>query len=747
MDTNLILEKLRSIGLTDNKAEETIKNQNLTVELCAIIDLAKTYRQFPIPKPMGNILYKIATTMKPQIKHMKNFVIKYVSHAQIDSENKLKCALDYLLNNPMEPIDVPAFERAIGIGISFSDDEISKNIDIALEKSREELLTKRYNYNTGPLFGSIMNSLKFADAKKVKAEFERKLLEILGEKTESDLQKPVKAQRIKTKKDATNNGNQVASVGPVTIGELMQKLDFHKPGENYKADNYVITPNTMNLLKEHLEKTYGQVRTRFPPEPNGILHIGHAKAININFGYAKAHYGICFLRFDDTNPEKEDDKFFCSIHEMVEWLGYEPSYITHSSDYFDQLYEYAHQLIARGKAYVCHQKSEEIKDMAKGKFAEGEATLRMKVTLEEGKQDPVAYRIKYVPHPRTGNKWCIYPTYDFTHCLCDSLENITHSLCTKEFQSRRSSYYWLCNALDIYCPVQWEYGRLNLNYTVVSKRKIGKLIETGHIQDWDDPRLFTLPALRRRGFPPEAINNFCAQMGVTGAQTTVDPEMLEAVVRDTLNVSAPRFMAVLEPLKVIITNMPQLEMKVTVPLLPFDSTKGSYSTVLYPTLYIEASDYRNQADSGFYRLTSSQSVGLRHAGLVIHFTKEIRTEDGHLEAIQVTCSKVDDCKKPKAFIHWVSNPHMCEVRLYNRLFLHKNPEDTEEVPDGYLSDINPESITLLPNAMVVKAVASLMPFKTLQFERIGYFCVDPDSTPSRMVFNRTCNLKEDSRKE
>ena len=282
---------------------------------------------------------------------------------------------------------------------------------------------------------------------------------------------------------------------------------------------------------------------RFPPEPNGILHIGHAKAININFGYAKAYGGICILRYDDTNPEKEEERFVTGIKDMVQWLGYVPDKITYSSDYFEKLHDFALKLIQSGLAYVCHQRPEEVKgydappspwrdrpveeslklfaDMRKGKVDEGAATLRMKTTLEEGKQDPVAYRIKFVPHHRTGNKWCIYPTYDFTHCLCDSLEHITHSLCTKEFQSRRSSYYWLCNSLEIYCPVQWEYGRLNVNYTVISKRKIAKLIEQKIVADWDDPRLFTLTALRRRGFPPQAINNFVASMGLTGAQTSV----------------------------------------------------------------------------------------------------------------------------------------------------------------------------------------------------------------------------------
>ncbi|VEL26790.1 unnamed protein product, partial [Protopolystoma xenopodis] len=327
----------------------------------------------------------------------------------------------------------------------------------------------------------------------------------------------------------------------VVLGEAAK---FHKPGENFTAPGYVTTANTKRLLKQHLKITGGKVVTRFPPEPNG------------------KHDGVTYLRYDDTNPEKEEERFFTAIKEMVEWLGFKPYKITYASDYFVELYELALKLVRLGLAYVCHQKPEELKgfnvlpspwrdrpmeeslrlfeDMRKGKIQEGIATLRMKFIMDDGKQDPVAYRIKMTPHHRTGNKWCIYPTYDFTHCLCDSIENITHSLCTKEFQNRRSAYYWLCNVLGVYCPVQWEYGRLNFNYTVVSKRKILRLIQEGIVSDWDDPRLFTLTALRRRGFPPEAINAFCEKIGVTTAQTTLDPSTLESFVRVKLNEQAPR---------------------------------------------------------------------------------------------------------------------------------------------------------------------------------------------------------------
>ncbi|XP_054718771.1 probable glutamine--tRNA ligase [Uloborus diversus] len=563
MDGDLkVLSKLNIIGLSEQKAKETVKNEKLCSDLIQTIELAEKHSSNEISKATGNLLYHIATKLKPQIRSKMSLLVQYVAEGKIDSEIKLNAAMSYLINNASKDVNVKEFEKQSGVGVSVSPEEIEKAVEKVISAHKQELVEKRYSYNTGLLMAEARKALPFADGKFIKSEVEMQVLDILGPKTEADNTKPSKAKAKDKKETITEVTVKPVEVKEHSITQVMKKLNFHKPGENYKADGYVITPNTMKLLQKHLSETKGQVRTRFPPEPNGILHIGHAKAININFGYAKAHDGICFLRFDDTNPEKEEEKFFNEINEMVRWLGYVPSFVTHSSDYFDQLYDFACELIKRDLAYVCHQKQEDIKgfnpppspwrnrpveeslqlfqDMKHGKINEGEATLRMKLTLEEGKQDPVAYRIKFFAHHRTGNKWCIYPTYDFTHCLCDAIENITHSLCTKEFQSRRSSYYWLCNALDIYCPVQWEYGRLNMHYTVISKRKIAKLISEGIVRDWDDPRLFTLTALRRRGFPPEAINNFCVELGVTGAQSVVDPQMLEAHVRDVLNVTAPR---------------------------------------------------------------------------------------------------------------------------------------------------------------------------------------------------------------
>ncbi|XP_030639799.1 glutamine--tRNA ligase isoform X2 [Chanos chanos] len=749
-----------SVGLSEQKAKETLKNEALSSALKDAISQAQTiFGSAPIDKAMGTLLYSMASRLRDTRR--LPFLISFCA-----------AALDFIKGHPEDPLDQKAFETACGVGVVITPEQIEDAVELVIRKHKDELLKERYRFNMGLLMVEARTALKWADGKTIKNEVDMQVLHLLGPKTEADLEKKPKVAKAKIP-EKEKQEEQVAVNGEVKMESksLMEQLrgealKFHKPGENYKTEGYVMTPNTMNLLKQHLEITGGQVRTRFPPEPNGILHIGHAKAINFNFGYAKANDGICFLRYDDTNPEKEEEKYFTAIREMVEWLGYKPYAITHASDNFQRLYELAVELIRRGHAYVCHQRGEELKGhnvavspwrerpveeslvlferMRKGLFAEGEATLRMKLVMEDGKMDPVAYRIKYTPHHRTGDTWCIYPTYDYTHCLCDSIEHITHSLCTKEFQARRSSYFWLCNALDVYCPVQWEYGRLNLTYTVVSKRKIIKLVETGAVRDWDDPRLFTLTALRRRGFPPQAINNFCARVGVTVAQTTMEPHLLEACVREVLNDTAPRAMAVLEPLKVTITNLPPTAQRdVRVPDFPANEAKGNHVVPFSKTIFIEQTDFKEVTEKGYKRLTPDQPVGLRHAGYVISVQRVIKDGSGKVVELEVTCASSDSVEKPKAFIHWVSQPLQCEVRLYERLFLHKNPEDPAEVPAGFLSDINPNSLQVIDCALVDLSVAKAKVFDKFQFERLGYFSLDPDSTAEKLIFNRTVTLKED----
>ncbi|XP_056896848.1 glutamine--tRNA ligase [Takifugu flavidus] len=759
-----------SIGLSEQKAKETLKNEALSSSLKeAIAQAQRVSGSAGVAKATGTLLY----TMVSRLKDSKRlaFLSDSIAQRKICTEQQLSAALDFVRDHPQDPINQKQFDEACGVGVVVTPEQIENAVEAVIQKHKEQLLKERYRFNMGLLMGEARTVLKWADGKAIKNEVDMQVLHLLGPKTEADLEKKskkAKGDENAAKKEATaTNGLEVEAEGKSLMDQLRgEALKFHKPGENFKTEGYVVTPKTMEMLKKHLDETGGQIRTRFPPEPNGILHIGHAKAINFNFGYAKANNGICFLRYDDTNPEKEEEKYFTAIKEMVEWLGYTPYAVTHASDHFQKLYDLAMDLIRRGHAYVCHQKVDELKGhniaqspwrdrpieeslvlferMKNGLFAEAEATLRMKMVMEDGKLDPVAYRIKYTPHHRSGDEWCIYPTYDYTHCLCDSIENITHSLCTKEFQSRRSAYYWLCNALDLYCPVQWEYGRLNLTYTVVSKRKIIKLVDTGVVRDWDDPRLFTLTALRRRGFPPEAINNFCARVGVTVSQTTTEPHLLEACVRDFLNETAPRAMAILEPLKVTITNLPEgSKSEVQVPNFPANEAKGSHMVPFSATIFIEQSDFKEVMEKGYKRLTPEQPVGLRHAGYVISVQKVIKDAQGKVVELQVSCCSSEAAEKPKAFIHWVSQPLACEVRLYERLFIHKNPEDPSEVPNGFLSDINPNSLNTISNALVDTSVKGAKVLDKFQFERVGYFSVDPDSTEEKLVFNRTVTLKED----
>merc|ERR1712128_245106 len=414
----------------------------------------------------------------------------------------------------------------------------------------------------------------------------------------------------------------------------------------------------------------------------------------------------------------------------VTWLGYTPHKVTHSSDNFQQLYDWAVLLVEKDMAYVCHQQVEDIRgfnpppspwrhrpipeslqlfeDMKNGKF-------------EEGEQDPVAFRIKFVPHHRSGSEWCIYPTYDFTHCLCDSIEQISHSLCTKEFQARRSSYYWLCNAVDVYCPVQWEYGRLNLEYTMVSKRKIGRLIDSGLVGDWDDPRLFTLTALRRRGFPPQAINNFCAKVGITGNYCTTEPALLEHCVRDELNRTAPRRLAVLEPLELNIVNFNTLGLKSVVQVAnhPMDASMGKREVAFSAKLFIERADFEEHAAKDFRRLTTTQPVGLKYGEVVVKVVKVHKNGDKVVK-VDVEAQSAAEADKPKAFIHWVEGKtsNVAEVRLFSQLFDTKDPDAH---PAGFLAAASKSSLTTMSSVRTNACLKKNTRFEQFQFERNGYF--------------------------
>ncbi|MFV4846831.1 glutamine--tRNA ligase [Edwardsiella tarda] len=521
------------------------------------------------------------------------------------------------------------------------------------------------------------------------------------------------------------------------------------------------------------------VHTRFPPEPNGYLHIGHAKSICLNFGIARDYQGLCNLRFDDTNPVKEDIEYVESIKRDVQWLGFEWSgAVRYSSDYFDQLHQYAIELISKGLAYVDELSAEQIREyrgtltspgknspfrdrsveenlalfekMRQGEFAEGSACLRAKIDMASPfivMRDPVLYRIKFAEHHQTGNKWCIYPMYDFTHCISDALEGITHSLCTLEFQDNRRLYDWVLDNLSIPChPRQYEFSRLNLEYAIMSKRKLNLLVSEKIVEGWDDPRMPTISGLRRRGYSAAAVREFCRRIGVTKQDNNVEMAALESCIRDDLNENAPRAMAVLDPVRLVIENLPADSVQMlTMPNHPNKPEMGSREVPFARELYIDRADFREEANKQYKRLVLGKEVRLRNA-YVICAERVEKDADGEITAIYCsydadTLSKDPaDGRKVKGVIHWVSASHAvaAEFRLYDRLFSVPNPGAAED----FLSTINPESL-VIRQGFVEPSLAVAVAGVTYQFEREGYFCADSRySSADHLVFNRTVGLRD-----
>lgn len=534
-----------------------------------------------------------------------------------------------------------------------------------------------------------------------------------------------------------------------------------------------------NIIDEDLASgKHSQVQTRFPPEPNGYLHIGHAKSICLNFGIANDYNGQCNLRFDDTNPTKENIDYVRSIENDVTWLGFTwNNDVCYSSNYFDQLYQYALELIKSGKAYVCFLNGEQMREyrgtlkepgknspyrdtsieenlalfekMRSGEFKEGECALRAKIDMASPfmcMRDPALYRVKFAHHHQTGDKWCIYPMYDFTHCISDAIEGITHSLCTLEFQDNRRLYDWVLDNISIESrPHQYEFSRLNLEYTVLSKRKLIALVEDNHVAGWDDPRMPTVAGLRRRGYTAASIREFCKRIGVTKMDNMVEMAMLEACIREDLNENAPRAMAVLDPVKVIIENYPTEQQEILqVSNHPQNETFGKRDVPFSGELWIEKEDFRESANKKFKRLVLGKEVRLRGA-YVIKAERIETNEAGEVTTIYCTYDADTLGKKPadgrsvKGVIHWVSAAHAkpAEVRLYDRLFQVPNPA----AEDDFTQALNPESLVVMSNSVVEPSLEELKPEKSVQFERTGYFCRDSQSA-DKLVFNRTVGLRD-----
>jgi len=557
----------------------------------------------------------------------------------------------------------------------------------------------------------------------------------------------------------------------------------NQPAENPSESDH------KNFIEVEVERDFASkaslqgrsIQTRFPPEPNGYLHIGHAKSICLNFGLAQRYGGKCNLRFDDTNPSKESQEYVDSIMTDVKWLGFQWDGLFYASDYFQQLHDWAVQLVREGHAYVCDLNAEQMREyrgtltepgrnspfrdrsveenldlferMKRGEFPEGTRTLRAKIDMAAPNfnlRDPVLYRIMFSHHHRTGDDWCIYPMYDWAHGQSDSIEGITHSICTLEFENHRPLYDWFCKTLRIFHPRQIEFARLNLSYTVMSKRKLLQLVTEGHVAGWDDPRMPTISGLRRRGYTPESIRNFCETIGVARFNGTIDVLVLENAVRDHLNKIANRYMAILDPIKVTLTNYPEGQSEELEAVNnPEDPNAGTRSLPFSRTLFIEREDFMENPPSKFFRLKPGGEVRLRYA-YIIKCDEVIKDASG--KVVELKCSYDPETRsgsgaaserKVKGTIHWVSasTAHCVEVRLYDRLFQSESPEEAAE-GKTFLDNINPNSVTTI-TAVIEPALASLPPGTRVQFERNGYFCIDEkDSKPGEPVFNRIVTLRD-----
>ncbi|WWC70373.1 glutamine-tRNA ligase [Kwoniella pini CBS 10737] len=732
-----LISLFQGLGLAEKSATELVRQPKSGVALKSLIDEFQL-KDKNFDEKTASALVKLSGSAGKLGPAEKGYIVKKIESGDIKSTDQVAAAVKYAEGNPAgTPINEEEFNKACGVGIDISAAQLPELIKSYVST----LSSPPENWaSLGAVLGGIRSGtsdLKWANAGEVKTSLETLFTELFGSKesaqaaAKAQAASAAKAKPTPKPKAATPSAEASSSTTPVIPTTIFKEgflSDFHKPGENPQVNP--------KLKEQHLEFTKGLVYTRFPPEPNGYLHIGHVKAIMIDFGYAKFHGGRTYLRFDDTNPEAEEGRFFQSILDTVRWLGFEPWKITYSSDNFQQLYEWAVELTRRGKAYVCTCSAEKMKEdrgmgkghpvpcehrdrpveeslreferMKNGEYPEQGAALRMKMDLTSGNPymwDMVAYRVKLAPHHRTGDKWKIYPTYDFTHCLCDSIENISHSLCTVEFIPARESYEWLCDALEVYKARQYEFARLNLQGTFLSKRKIAKLVTKQLVKDWDDPRLYTIIALRRRGIPPGALLSFVSELGVTTSESVTEIKRFEASIRSYLEESAPRLMMVLNPVKLVIDNVPDdYRVPVQVPLHPKVPAMGTVTTSFTKEVYIDAEDFRTEDSPDYFRLAPGKSVGLFKAPFPVSYLSH--TTDSNGKVTEIRCKLEDDgkIKKAKAYIQWVNVPDSIkieEVRYFKPLFKSDPP------PTDFESDIDSNSLEIYKNAVIEPAFYEL----------------------------------------
>jgi glutaminyl-tRNA synthetase len=727
MDIESILKKL---GVIDRKVKQVTKQKKTAEALTAVLLKAGVVNangevEKTISVEKTDLLIDVSG--KVASESHRDLLVQYVMEDKIGAAH-LDKAIKYLKGTDQtSSIDISAFESASGVGVVVTDAEIES----VLKQIIEEHKITDFKTGLALIWQEVNKKIPFAE---------------------------------KTKVNLVLNTNFIsAKPKEQHVREFLLPEDIGTPPEKN-------TQATPELLAAHLKETGGQIFTRFPPEPNGYLHIGHAKSMNLNFGLAKKFNGICYMRFDDSNPETEKVEYIDSILNDVQWMGHKWDRLTYASDYFPRLYECAIQLIKLGKAFVCHQTGEEIEisrknhtdspyrersveenltlfeEMKAGKWKEGTATLRMKMDMKSGNScmwDLIAYRIKFVPHHRTKDQWCIYPSYDFTHCLCDTFENITHSLCTLEFNMRRESYNWLVNTLGLYLAKVHEFARLQLTNTILSKRKLIQLVEGKHVTGWDDPRMSTVSGFRRRGFSPEGINKFCDDVGITTRVSLIPIEKLEQFVRLDLDKTSRRIFAIFDPIRVTLKNFDGEVKSIKCPNVPNLPVFGDHFIPFTDTFFIERNDFREKDEKDYFGMAldnSEKIVRLKYTDFNIKLIEIKKNEDGSISELIAEHSTLTS----KHAIHWVpitagEEPIKIEVREYDRLFLSEDPVGA--FGKQWLNDLNPNSLKVV-SAIIDPSVRELKPYDRIQLERAGFYMVDPDTTNEKVVLNKTMGLKE-----
>ncbi|GJN05583.1 hypothetical protein PR202_ga23225 [Eleusine coracana subsp. coracana] len=732
----LPLETLLALGLDQRTAENALVNNKVTANLAAVI--AEVATKYP-----NNALVH------------RPVLISYIVSTKIKNPAQLDAALSFLTNIGPDSLDVEKFEEACGVGVVVSIEEIKSTVAEVLKENMEAIMEQRYRINVGSLCGQVRKKHPWGDAKATKEEIDRRLAEILGPKTEADNIKPVKKKKEKPAK-AEEKKVAVAASAPPSEEELNPYTIFPQPEENFKVHTEIFfsngdiwrAHNTKEILEKHLKATGGKVMTRFPPEPNGYLHIGHAKAMFIDFGLAKERNGHCYLRFDDTNPEAEKKRIHrpYSGNCPLDGMGTLQSILDPVLFFISTAEEIKEYREKKMNSPWRDRPVEESLKLFRRHAAWDDRRGRSNSPNEAGHAE--RQQKHFTPHPHAGDKWCIYPSYDYAHCMVDSLENITHSLCTLEFDIRRPSYYWVLVALGLYQPYVWEYSRLNISNTVMSKRKLNRLVTEKWVDGWDDPRLLTLAGLRRRGVSSTAINSFIRGIGITRSDNSlIRVDRLEYHIREELNKTAPRTMVVLRPLKVVITNMEEgkvldLDGKMWPDALAEDAS-SYYKVPFSRTVYIEKTDFRLKDSKDYYGLAPGKSALLRYA-FPIKCT-DVIYGDNPDDIVEIR-AEYDPSKtsKPKGVLHWVAEPApgveplKLEVRLFEKLFMSENPAEL----DDWLGDLNPHSKEVIKDAYAVPSLATAVLGDKFQFERLGYFAVDTNSTPEKLVFNRTVTLRD-----